>query len=186
MKTKFTIFIVLIILLVVGLGVFMNSNKKPGKYDDFANALKSRGAVFYGAFWCPHCLAEKALFGSSKKYLPYVECSNPDKSSVQICIDEKIESYPSWKFKDGIILKSKSKPTICSVRSNTPDESPVCAQVASQFYKTWVFPEYQFSIKSSTDPVEKDGIWKFESDSQATGEIPLEFLAEQIGYTLPQ
>ena len=186
MKTKFAIFVVLVVLLVAGVGLFMNKNQASGKYDDFAKSLKSGGAVFYGAFWCPHCIAEKALFGNSKKYLPYVECSNPDKSSVQICIDEKIESYPTWKFKDGIKLTSQSKPTVCSIQPGASGEPEMCAQVGSQYYKTWIFPEYGFSIKSSTDPVEKDGVWKFESNSQTTGEVPLSFLAEQIGYTLPQ
>ena len=47
----------------------------PGKYDAFAQCLKDKGAVFYGAFWCPNCQEQKKLFDSSIKLLPYVECS---------------------------------------------------------------------------------------------------------------
>ncbi|HEV7702438.1 MAG TPA: hypothetical protein VGO63_03310 [Candidatus Paceibacterota bacterium] len=73
----------------------------PGKYDEFATCLKDKGAVFYGAFWCPHCQAEKKLFGSSVKLLPYVECSTADASGqTQICIDKGVKSYPTWEFAD--------------------------------------------------------------------------------------
>jgi len=102
MKTKFIIFIVLLVLIVGGFGLYMNrSSIGPSKLDGFAQCLKTSDAEFYGAFWCPHCQAQKALFGSSKQYLPYVECSNSDNSQTKVCIDKKIESYPTWIFKDG-------------------------------------------------------------------------------------
>jgi thiol-disulfide isomerase/thioredoxin len=64
--------------------------------------LKDKGAIFYGSFWCPHCQAQKKLFGDSVKLLPYVECSTPDgNAQTQICIDKKITGYPTWKFADG-------------------------------------------------------------------------------------
>ena len=120
MKTKFIIFIVLVILIVGGFGFFMNkSSIGPNKLDGFAQCLKTSGAEFYGAFWCPHCQAQKALFGSSKQYLPYVECSNADNTQTQACIDKKIESYPTWIFKDGstqsgeLTLQALSEKTKC-------------------------------------------------------------------------
>ena len=186
MKSKFIGFIVVVILLVVGLGVFMNKSAGPSKYDDFAKSLTSKGAKFYGAFWCTHCKAQKSLFGCAVQYLPYVECSNTDQSSTQICVDEKIESYPSWKFKDGITVISKGEPKVCSVAPGQAGEPAVCAQVASKNGRTWIFPQYKFSIKSATEPVVKDGVWKFDATSMTTGELPLDFLAQQIGYTLPQ
>jgi|SRR3989338_3507082 len=74
----------------------------PGKYDDFALCLKDKGATFYGAFWCPHCQAQKKLFGTSAKLLPYVECSTADGGAqTKICIDNKITGYPTWEFADG-------------------------------------------------------------------------------------
>ncbi|TSC60412.1 MAG: hypothetical protein LiPW15_290 [Parcubacteria group bacterium LiPW_15] len=72
------------------------------KYDSFATCLKDSGAVFYGAFWCPHCQDQKAEFGRSERLLPYVECSMPDgQTETQVCIDKGIKSYPTWEFKDG-------------------------------------------------------------------------------------
>jgi len=80
----------------------------PGKYDEFATCLKDKGAVFYGAFWCPHCQATKKLFGSSAKLLPYVECSTADgKAQTQACIDKKIEGYPTWEFADSTRLSGE-------------------------------------------------------------------------------
>lgn len=78
------------------------SNQSAGKYDDFAKCLKDKGAVFYGAAWCPHCQNQKKEFGTSVQYVPYVECSTPDgKGQVQVCIDKDIQGYPTWIFADG-------------------------------------------------------------------------------------
>jgi len=109
MKTKFfVIFVVGVILFVGALGFFMNRNTtKSVNLDAFAQCLKASGAEFYGAFWCPHCQDQKKEFGSSAKYLPYIECSNADQTQTQICKDKKIESYPTWIFKDGTIQTGK-------------------------------------------------------------------------------
>ena len=71
----------------------------------FAQCLADKGVKFYGAFWCPHCQAQKKLFGSQAvKKLPYIECSTPDgKSQTQECKDAGITGYPTWKFTDGSV-----------------------------------------------------------------------------------
>ncbi|MEI8175020.1 MAG: thioredoxin domain-containing protein [bacterium] len=109
------IFFSIIGLLVVGTFIAfilkLNTNTVPagpGKYDTFATCLKDKGAVFYGAFWCPHCQATKKLFGSSAKLLPYVECSTSDaQGQTKICIDKKITGYPTWEFADGSRLNGE-------------------------------------------------------------------------------
>lgn len=79
-------------------------NQQSTKLDGFATCVKDSGATFYGAFWCPHCQAQKALFKKSARLLPYVECSQPDgKTQTQVCIDKGIKSYPTWYFKDGSV-----------------------------------------------------------------------------------
>ena len=113
-KNNVKIFVSIIILLVLGTvaTVLLNSNSTPagpGKYDAFATCLKDQGAIFYGAFWCPHCQAQKKLFGSSARLLPYVECSTPDANGqLQVCIDKKITSYPTWLLKDGTQIPNDS------------------------------------------------------------------------------
>ena len=109
---------ILILGTIAAVIINSSSNNKPippGKYDTFAQCLKDKGAIFYGAFWCPHCQAQKKEFGTSVKYLPYVECSTPDASGqTQICKDKNISSYPTWILADG---------------TRVPDDSPVGAGV---------------------------------------------------------
>lgn len=103
--------IVLAILIVGGFGWTMYAKTLPGQYDGLAQCLKDKGVVFYGAFWCPHCQEQKQVFGNSAKLLPYVECSQPDgKTQTQICIDKKVESYPTWEFADGSRLNGEQTP----------------------------------------------------------------------------
>src|SRR3989338_1850732 len=92
-----------ILLAVIVVIYFLISNAaKPGELDGFTQCLKDKGATFYGAFWCPHCQNQKALFGKSEKLLPYVECSLPaGNGQTQVCIDRGIQSYPTWVFPDG-------------------------------------------------------------------------------------
>ncbi|MBI2610988.1 hypothetical protein HYW60_03585 [Candidatus Kaiserbacteria bacterium] len=93
---------IILLLVVAAIGVSLFSKTGPGNLDSFAQCLKDKGAVFYGAFWCPHCQNTKNMFGASAKLLPYVECSTPDgKSQLQACVDKKIENYPTWEFADG-------------------------------------------------------------------------------------
>lgn len=96
-----------IIVLVFGMFMLIKSkeNATPGKLDSFARCLKDNGAVFYGAFWCPHCQNQKALFGKSASLLPYVECSTADgKGQLPVCKEKNVEGYPTWIFADDSIL----------------------------------------------------------------------------------
>jgi len=103
MKKGALIFWVFILLIVVaGLGSSVLLKSAPGKLDTFAQCLEEKGATFYGAFWCPHCQAQKRMFGNSASLLPYVECSTPDgQNQLQVCIDKQIQQYPTWDFADG-------------------------------------------------------------------------------------
>jgi len=88
-----------IILIVV---LFAWYYVQPSKYNEFAQCLADQEATFYGAFWCPHCEDQKREFGRAEQYLPYVECSTPDRQAqTQECIDAEITSYPTWEFADG-------------------------------------------------------------------------------------
>ena len=82
--------------------VYVDNQKNNTKYDAFAKCLTDKGVKLYGAFWCPHCITQKELFGGSVKYLNYIECSTPDgKSQTEICSKEGIENYPTWQYADG-------------------------------------------------------------------------------------
>lgn len=115
-----TSWIVVCVLVVGIIGMMVWYSSKPGEYDTFAQCIEDSGATFYGAFWCPHCQDQKKLFGKSAKKLPYVECSTPNgQGQTQVCIDAKVETYPTWRFKDGtektgvIALSDISELTSC-------------------------------------------------------------------------
>lgn len=112
----------IVAVLVIGLVVYVaKNNSGPGKYDAFATCLTDQEAVFYGAFWCSHCIATKALFGKSAKLLNYVECSTPDgQGQTQVCIDKKIEGYPTWVFKDGSRLSGEVTLEALSAKTSCP------------------------------------------------------------------
>ena len=103
MKKGMMIFWVVILLLVVaGLGVSVLGGRGSDKLNAFAQCLTDKKAIFYGAFWCPHCQAQKRTFSNSAKLLPYVECSTPDgQGQLQVCKDKEIKQYPTWEFSDG-------------------------------------------------------------------------------------
>lgn len=86
-----------------------------------AQCLKDSGVVFYGAFWCPHCKAQKAEFGDAAAALPYVECSTADgNAQTPICITKKINSYPTWVFPDGGRLSGDQSLATLSASSSCP------------------------------------------------------------------
>lgn len=67
------------------------------KVEALAQCLAQVGTTFYGAFWCPHCNEQKALFAEAADSLPYVECSTDDRASqVEVCNEANITSYPTW------------------------------------------------------------------------------------------
>ncbi|MCC6509234.1 MAG: peptidylprolyl isomerase, partial [Pirellulaceae bacterium] len=63
-----------------------------------AKAIKDAGAIMYGAYWCPHCLAQKELFQDGGKFLPYVEVTDANRQPNSIATSENITSYPTWVF----------------------------------------------------------------------------------------
>lgn len=119
---KTTRYIILFSLIAVFIGLFVWYKAVPGRYDKLADCLTEKGAKFYGAFWCPHCQTQKQVFGKSASRLPYIECSTPDsKGQLQVCIDAKISTYPTWVFADGTVEVGEKSPqelaekTSCSI-----------------------------------------------------------------------
>ncbi len=98
-KTKIALFVIFVILVLFG-GIWFAT--RPPKQndlglDDFAKCLAEKNLVMYGAYWCPHCQAQKKLFGSSVQYIKYVECTQETK----LCTEKQITGYPTWIAADG-------------------------------------------------------------------------------------
>lgn len=103
------IWVIIGLAFITGLVFFAVRATAPGKLDNFAQCLKTQGVIFYGAFWCPHCQKQKSWFVSSAQYLPYIECSTPDgQGQLAICTQNKVNSYPTWVFKDGSRLTGET------------------------------------------------------------------------------
>ncbi len=71
-------------------------------YDEFAQCLTDEGMTLYGAYWCSHCADQKQMFGLAMDYIDYVECDpKGDDGQPEVCLEEEIEGYPTWKHSDG-------------------------------------------------------------------------------------
>lgn len=65
-----------------------------------AQHLKQTGAKMYGAFTCPHCQSQKALFGKeASAQLNYIEC-HPEGKNAQpdLCTAAGIQGFPTWEI----------------------------------------------------------------------------------------
>ena len=62
-----------------------------------ARHLREQGAVMYGAYWCPHCVEQKALFGDAAKDIPYVECAADGiNGRPDLCEKAGVKAFPTW------------------------------------------------------------------------------------------
>ncbi len=101
MTRKNTLVLIICILVLGALAVIFFQSKRESvvsiKYDSFAQCLASRNLTMYGAVWCSHCRAQKALFRESFKYVLYVECTEtPD-----LCVAKGVTGYPTWIDQNG-------------------------------------------------------------------------------------
>ncbi len=108
-KRLITFRTVLIFVIILILGIFAllrlgEYESKPDNRTPLAECLTKKGVKMYGAYWCPHCSAQKKLFGTAFSKVTYVECAIPGdpQQQTQACKDEKIAGYPTWIFPDDI------------------------------------------------------------------------------------
>jgi len=122
---KLWIWVLVVAVVIGGLVWLIRAPGKPGRLDAFASCIKESGATYYGAFWCPNCKNQEALFGRSARLLPRVECSTPDGSGqLKVCQDADIKGYPTWDFANGtresgtLPLERLSEATGCLLPEN--------------------------------------------------------------------
>ena len=66
-----------------------------------AEHLQSKGAKFYGAYWCSYCLRQRQMFGAGGvRKLPYIECAADGyNSATATCRSKKeLTGYPTWEI----------------------------------------------------------------------------------------
>lgn len=110
------------ILLLLAAAYYAGWYHKNHKYDAFAQCLATKNVKMYGLYWCPHCLEQKAMFGQSFHYVPYVECAIKGSSELApACKVAGAKLFPSWQFgmdppKEGILsMETLSEKTGCSL-----------------------------------------------------------------------
>lgn len=64
-----------------------------------AQHLAATDGVMYGAYWCPHCADQKAMFDAAVDQMPYVECAaDGDNPQPELCEQKGIKGYPTWEI----------------------------------------------------------------------------------------
>jgi len=71
--------------------------------DQFAKCLSEKNVKMYGAYWCPHCVNNKGMFGNGGKILVdleiYVECdAGGENPQPGVCSEKRIGGYPTWEI----------------------------------------------------------------------------------------
>ncbi len=114
-------FAALLIASAAGLSVPAGSAQS-NDLDTFAKCLAEKKATMYGSFLCPHCDDQKKLFGSSFRYVPYVECSIRGSRQMTFpCMAAQIRFTPTWIFANGDrftgvqLLRNLSEKTGCKL-----------------------------------------------------------------------
>ncbi len=95
-----TLIFAIILLLGIAIYIIIKPNTKnpgnPAQYDEFAKCLSEKGIKMYGTNWCKYCQKQKDLFGSSFKYINFIDC---DKNREE-CIINEIKGYPTWRINE--------------------------------------------------------------------------------------
>lgn len=112
----------LLIVAAFATVIYLGIRKRGSRFDAFAKCLATRQAKMYGAYWCPHCADQKAMFESSFQYVPYVECGVPgSREEAPLCKDAGIKHFPTWQFADSerqegtLSLQALATKTGCSL-----------------------------------------------------------------------
>jgi glutaredoxin len=91
---------------------------------EFGRCLSSKGAVFYGASWCPHCEAQKQTLGAGMSSVRYIECApgGSRSSTADACKGAGVSGYPTWIFADG--SRATGAQSLAKLAAKTGCENP--------------------------------------------------------------
>jgi glutaredoxin len=99
--------------------------KPPGKYADVAKCLTQKGVIMYGAYWCPHCAAQKKIFGDDFQFITYQECDDAGTNgNHKLCLEKGVTSYPTWIFPGQGNLVGEQQPASLAQLANCQDKLP--------------------------------------------------------------
>ena len=127
-KGMLVIGILIVVAIIVILFVIGGSGPSYSRedIDVFAQCLTEKGAVMYGAFWCPHCADVKKMFGESFRYIEYVECDpRGENEQSLLCIEKEIESYATFEFNDDPTTRIIGEPTFEELAAASGCAAPI-------------------------------------------------------------
>jgi len=102
MKKTAIILVFMMMLMATGCGFAVKDDYQNDDLETIAKCLTEKGAIMYGAVWCPHCTDQKESFGDAFKFVNYVECDpNTSPEQSKICLEKKIEGLPTWDLPSG-------------------------------------------------------------------------------------
>ncbi|RMF92246.1 MAG: hypothetical protein D6734_12750 [Candidatus Schekmanbacteria bacterium] len=108
---------IIILGIIIAIIMFLLTMPRAGPYDSFADCISKSGAIMYGTDWCPHCKAQKKMFGNSFRKINYINC-DVEKNK---CLVQGISGYPTWdiggkKYEGTQPLEKLSVLTGCSIK----------------------------------------------------------------------
>ena len=88
------------LLVLAGAAACSKKQLDPNSYEvKLAKYLTEKGAVMYGAYWCPHCTNQKKSFGDAFEYVKYVECDpKGQNANPALCQARGVKGYPTWEI----------------------------------------------------------------------------------------
>ncbi len=92
-KAVIIAFVIVGIIAVAGLYLmFIPAPVASDSTEELAICLTEKGIKMYGSIYCPHCTAQKELFGEAFPLVNYIECSNSENSIL--CAG--LSGVPAW------------------------------------------------------------------------------------------
>jgi glutaredoxin len=86
-----------------------------------AQHLAATGSTMYGAYWCPHCADQKAMFGDAVDQLPYVECAaDGENAQPDLCSAKGVQAYPTWEINGQLYPGVKSLEDLAQLSGYQP------------------------------------------------------------------
>lgn len=86
-------------LVTTGCSPSAGDAANPSYEERLAEHLTARDATMYGAYWCPHCSDQKAMFGDAVEDIQYIECDpEGENAQPQLCREKNIQGFPTWEI----------------------------------------------------------------------------------------
>ncbi|MGK0208759.1 MAG: glutaredoxin [Patescibacteria group bacterium] len=111
----FGISFVIVIALIFGAINVFSSNPNLDEMDLIAQCITAKGGAMYGTNWCTHCQAQKEKFGSSFRYIDFVDCDK----EAETCIIEGVRGYPTWKINGQVLTGTQDVSVLANVAECT-------------------------------------------------------------------